>query len=307
MENNKMKTIKIVIPLIIILFLAGCQKELNFKCLKAKGDEETRTLSFVDFTEITIDVPCELTLTQGSEYEVTIQSTTNVIDRIERDSRINGNDLDIDINGCDKLKNNDVIINITLPILDQLDIDGSLIVTSSNTLSVGESFKIIIDGSSETSLTIDSTRSVSLEIDGSGSIDLDGATCDELNIKSDGSAAFDCVGLAAKKVKIDADGSCSIKCHVTEEISIGLKGSGEIEAQGQATRQDIMIDGSGKVFNFDLLADDTNVEIEGSGKIEVDCVNTLDVRIEGSGTVCYRGNPILTNTIDGSGSIANCN
>lgn len=303
-----MKTIKIVFLITMILSLAACQKEINFKCLKTKGDQETRTLSFTDFTEITLDVPCELTLTQGNEFEVIIESTTNVIDRIDSDSRLSGNELDININGCTRLKKEDVIIHITLPILDKISVDGSSEVTSSNILSVGEEFEAKIDGSGSVTIEIDSFIGGKIAIDGSGSIDLTGTTCDVLTIQSDGSAEVDVSNIETKKVMIQSDGSGNINCQVTEEISIDLQGSGTIEAHGQVTRQDIKVDGSGKIFNFDLLADDTNIEIKGSAEIEVECINNLAVKIDGSGNVCYRGNPTIgTVIVDGSGTVTNCN
>ena len=60
-------------------------------------------------------------------------------------------------------------------------------------------------------------------------------------------------------------------------------------------------------MSSDFLVNDSNVEIDGSGDVEVNCSDNLDVEIDGSGSVYYKGNPIINSDISGSGQVVNDN
>jgi hypothetical protein len=61
------------------------------------------------------------------------------------------------------------------------------------------------------------------------------------------------------------------------------------------------------VSAFNLEAKNADVEIRGSGDVEVFATDFLNVDIDGSGDVFYKGNPEITLRIDGSGELENAN
>lgn len=77
----------------------------------------------------------------------------------------------------------------------------------------------------------------------------------------------------------------------TNFMEADLAGSGDILMKGSATRVEINIAGSGDVEAFDLKANDTSVNISGSGTAQVYCDGYLDAKIIGSGDVVYKGSP----------------
>ena len=58
---------------------------------------------------------------------------------------------------------------------------------------------------------------------------------------------------------------------------------------------------------FDFLVNDCNIEIEGSGDVEVSCSDNLNVEIDGSANVYYKGTPTIDTDIRGSGYVIQSN
>ncbi len=84
-------------------------------------------------------------------------------------------------------------------------------------------------------------------------------------------------------------------------------GSANIYLEGSCDNLDILNEGSGNIFGFNMLAENCTIKIKGSGEVEVSCESNLDVKIEGSGSVYYRGNPSIDVNISGSGEVINNN
>jgi hypothetical protein len=90
-------------------------------------------------------------------------------------------------------------------------------------------------------------------------------------------------------------------------ISTVISGSGSARLSGETESFESRINGSGEVFAFNLLSENTRVKISGSGEAEVYASKQLDIRISGSGDVGYKGNPELKQSISGSGDIHKVN
>lgn len=99
-------------------------------------------------------------------------------------------------------------------------------------------------------------------------------------------------GSGDMKLQLDTD---NLTSHISE--------SGTISAAGVANRHDISISGSGNNKSFDLRTTETEVDISGSGKAQVNARNSLDVEISGSGRVYHKGNPKVNADVSGSGKI----
>ena len=84
-----------------------------------------------------------------------------------------------------------------------------------------------------------------------------------------------------------------------------ISGSGEIYLTGTDTveTQSIEISGSGSVEAINLPVRKSTIDMSGSGDSKVYVLETLDVEISGSGEVIYKGNPIISQQVSGSGGI----
>jgi Putative auto-transporter adhesin, head GIN domain len=105
-------------------------------------------------------------------------------------------------------------------------------------------------------------------------------------------------------VSIDLSGSSDAKLEIkAPEIKAELSGAGSITLKGETKK--LSVDGSGStdVNCFDMLTEETNVELSGAGDAEVFASVTLVVNISGAADVKYKGNPAVSKQISGAGSI----
>ena len=87
-------------------------------------------------------------------------------------------------------------------------------------------------------------------------------------------------------------------------IDIDIHGSGKLHLNGKSGTVHINTSGSSRIDATSLISENTNIQINGSGNIQVYATNSVDVQINGSGTVKYKGEPKSVNQqINGSGRI----
>lgn len=83
-----------------------------------------------------------------------------------------------------------------------------------------------------------------------------------------------------------------------------LKGSGDMDAQGEIDELELNLYGSGDIDTRELKAQNAAAVIKGSGNIDVYAENILDCAIYGSGDIKFYGDPKdITRHVAGSGSI----
>lgn len=114
----------------------------------------------------------------------------------------------------------------------------------------------------------------------------------ENKIQSQGTLQIDLSGasdakidLNAPKVDVDVSGACSVT----------LKGE----------TRDFMVEGSGStdIKCYELLAENTKVDISGAGNAQVFASVKLDVDVSGAADVKYKGNATVNQQISGAGSV----
>lgn len=86
-------------------------------------------------------------------------------------------------------------------------------------------------------------------------------------------------------------------------IETQISGSGSSTIKGNTKDFSARISGSGDVHCYDLLSENTEIDIAGSGNAEVYASKSLDVDIAGSGDVRYKGNPSVKQNTAGSGGV----
>jgi hypothetical protein len=105
------------------------------------------------------------------------------------------------------------------------------------------------------------------------------------------------------KVSVAGSGNLTLSQLTAQEVETSVAGSGNITLGGRCTRNSISIAGSGNVKSQDLRTDDTSVRISGSGNASVNAAKTLTSKTSGSGDVLYSGNPQVSSSKSGSGTL----
>ena len=110
------------------------------------------------------------------------------------------------------------------------------------------------------------------------------------------------------KLDVDISGSGNIFLEVTaDQIETGISGSGDMTFVGTTNVLDSRISGSGDLHAFELTAKTAELNINGSGNMEVTVEESLTAKISGSGDVRYKGRPAVNVDISGSGKLEDAN
>jgi len=102
--------------------------------------------------------------------------------------------------------------------------------------------------------------------------------------------------------RISGSGSADLGL-VCNGLEADISGSGEMEFWGTANNGDFHISGSGSIHAYDLILQECNATISGSGSMYLTVEDYLNVNISGSGNVYYMGSPVIETKITGSGSV----
>jgi hypothetical protein len=108
----------------------------------------------------------------------------------------------------------------------------------------------------------------------------------------------------ADHLKISVAGSGNINLSAnTPEVESSIAGTGNITLSGETKKSKIEIAGVGDYKAEDLMSENVEIHIAGSGNARVYAENSLDIHIAGSGDVYYKGNASVKQDIAGSGKI----
>jgi hypothetical protein len=141
-------------------------------------------------------------------------------------------------------------------------------------------------------------------LNGSGYVYCYGLATDELVMHLAGSGQMDCYELEASSVEIVIEGSGLVNSNLYAENMVArIEGSGEARLSGATVNSDLKVIGSGRIKADQMNTDVCIAYISGSGIIDANVNNTLDVTIIGSGIVYYQGNPVVKTFISGSGRV----
>jgi hypothetical protein len=104
---------------------------------------------------------------------------------------------------------------------------------------------------------------------------------------------------------LSVSGNANVTAAALSGSSFAFSGSGSSTAKlgGAIESLKISLAGAGKVDAFDLVAENVEVEVLGSGTAEVNAVKTLGLMVIGSGTLRYRGNPKVSRKAIGRGRV----
>lgn len=133
-----------------------------------------------------------------------------------------------------------------------------------------------------------------VQLTGSGDVKVDPFTSNGgLDIDLEGSGDMDFSGLKLTgDLSIELDGSGDIvgeEVEVSGKTRISVAGSGDVRIAGSSTSVEANVVGSGDVETGALKAQDCDVNITGSGSVNVNCSGSMSSHIMGSGSVNNTG------------------
>ncbi len=111
--------------------------------------------------------------------------------------------------------------------------------------------------------------------------------------------------LDLKNLEMLLEGGARVKLQAkANEISIENKGGVVVELQGVADVLHMRLAGAGHINADELKARDVDFRIDGVGTGRVYATRKLNATIKGAGKIRYSGDPEVTESIDGLGSVS---
>jgi len=123
------------------------------------------------------------------------------------------------------------------------------------------------------------------------------------------SGAVDIIGQSKisnpEDLALSVSGAGDIKMDVdAPRLTADVSGSGSVDLKGQTKDVDLDLTGAGHAHCYDLLAENTKVDISGAGDAEVFASVKLEATVSGAGNVNYKGNATTVNQhVSGAGSV----
>ena len=128
----------------------------------------------------------------------------------------------------------------------------------------------------------------SIEISGFNKLEADQIKSENLNLKL--------TGVSSAEVAV------SVK-----NLNVELSGNSTLDISGNADKLIVEESGVSEFLGFDLLVNETKLELSGSSDAEVNSKNTLDIIASGSSEVRYIGAPKITEVLSGQSEVAPAN
>jgi hypothetical protein len=105
-------------------------------------------------------------------------------------------------------------------------------------------------------------------------------------------------------VSLSGSGNVIVDGVDSPSFTASLPGSGTLLVAGRADHLEASLPGSGQMNLHGLRARAVQVELSGSGEIQVYAADSLDAEVSGSGSVMYAGNPPhVARTVTGIGAV----
>ncbi|MEL6672591.1 MAG: head GIN domain-containing protein [Bacteroidota bacterium] len=224
-----------------------------------------------NFDEISVDVPLQLELTQDPSFDVELSGDSLWLSRI---------DIDV-VNNVLEVRFAPDTSGFTPP--DSLPLYDVKLAVSLPSL-VALELKTATKTSTTSLFTIDDLQ-----------VNLDGAA--EADLELDGDSLY---------VDVDGAGDITLEADLLT-LDLSVAGAARYEGEGTVDNQLIVVKGAGNVEAFDMVSQHCEIDFLGAGEAEVNAQQSLDVQIVGAATVYYKGNPSITQSISGLGSLVDSN
>jgi Putative auto-transporter adhesin, head GIN domain len=250
---------------------------------KGSGVTKEESRAVANFSQLTLALPANVTITQGATESLTISTDDNLLPLMS--TRVVNNELLIegDKNRGFSTKQ-EIKIRLMVKSLNNIKIKGSGDVHGDQLKS--DRLDIAIEGSGDVKFNTIRADQFKIGIVGSGDVHIDTVESKllESNVRGSGDVKFG-----------------SVKAG---QVNISVTGSGDVGAAGNADKVMIEISGSGDVRTSRLIAREVDVKIIASGDADVHATEKLNASVRGSGEIRYAGAPKkVDKEVKGSGSI----
>lgn len=225
--------VRITIALILTLFLSSCGFDINFGDFgsgqKGNGEvtSETREVT-EEFTEVSASEGLDVYVTDGTEFEITVEADENIIDLIATDIK---NDR-LRIHTVENIGRATKKVFVTLPEITGLKSSSGAHLSTENLV---KSDKLEIDASSGANINIQmDVTDVDIDASSGANLNLSG-DAHTVYIDASSGANINAKKLISKICHADASSGGNLSVNVSEDLTAEASSGGNISYSGEAS------------------------------------------------------------------------
>lgn len=204
-----------------MLSLLSCSKER----ISGNGSTITETRNISNFTALSAMGSTNVYINQGTAFKVEVKGYSNLLPYYE--TRLVNNTLLVGYKQNVNIKNDNIEVFITLPVLNALVLSGS--------------------GSITTTGAFDENIDFNTDVSGSGNIHFSSGTTQNFYSKLDGSGCINMLNMVAAKAEATITGSGKTEITASNQLKAKIIGSGKLYYRGSPVIT-TSITGSGTVL-----------------------------------------------------------
>ncbi|MFK5856738.1 MAG: DUF2807 domain-containing protein, partial [Bacteroidota bacterium] len=291
-----MKKVSINIVMMLLAFTISIPLVAQ---IRGNGEITKQSRSIDDFDGIKIDGASTVVLTQGDNYEVVVETDSNIQEYVTVD--VKNNTLEFGFN-THKIKKYKILkFYVTVPNIKLIKVSGASDVNSTNVLT-GDNLKIIVSGASDVDLNVD-FKSIETKISGASDVTLAGTAISSV-VESSGASDFHGKELITTSTIVKASGASS--CFVNAKSNLNYQVSGAADVSYVSTPETVIIKKSKGSENVIVQTKYTTGNYPDADTTSVN-IGTLNVTVvDGDTTQITVGRHTLVVTDDGDVSWKRC-
>jgi len=226
---------KIMLLLLCMLLsaaiLTGCVA-INFSPgayggVRGKGDPVTYTYNVGDFTEIRIELLCDIEYYCAPSDAVTLEIQPNLYEYIS--VKESGGVLTVRSTKNIVWSNNAPVLTVSTPVLNKLHLSGAGTFTAHDTIT-SDSLLIRMDGAGQSYADLD-VDMLSVRLGGAGKFELSGRA-DSAEFELDGAGTVDSLPLLTRNATVNLNGVGTVRLSCSENLRVDASGMGRVEYRG---------------------------------------------------------------------------
>lgn len=107
-----------------------------------------------------------------------------------------------------------------------------------------------------------------------------------------------------KELEINVSGAVDATMEVDVAcLNIFCNGAATLNLSGRSGCANYEIDGAATIKAYDLRSDEVEIDVRGTGSAQLNAAESLDIKVSGMANIDYKGNPSMTKSIKGMGSV----
>jgi len=220
-----------ICTVIIAVMLSGCVSVVFSPILgsglSGSGSPESYTWDVGSFTDVRVDIHCDIKYYSAPSDTVTLEIQPNLREYIEVE--VSGGVLTVRATRSISTSGRAPVLTISTPVLNSLSISGAGVFTAFDTITT-ESFSLNIFGAGSGKADFDVSE-LKVNMSGAGAFELSGRA-DNAEYSMSGAGTIEAFSLQSRDASVNLSGVGSVRLSCSDNLRINAGGMGTVEYRG---------------------------------------------------------------------------